>query len=90
MATPRTIEVSVRRKITSNYNSTEYVAGVTLELTDAEAKVPNKVPALIEEWAEKLRVSIRREFANGKAVQNGHTAEAQPVTAKIGANGHAR
>ena len=89
MATPRTIEVSVRRKVTTNYNSTEYLAGVTLELTDAEAKIPNKVPALIEEWAEKLRASIRREFANGKATPDGHTAAPAPQAAKIGANGHA-
>jgi hypothetical protein len=91
MATPRTIEVKVSRKISKDYNSTEYSASVTLDLTEAEAKVPNKVPALIEEWAEKLRDTIRQEFArsNTKAALNGHAPAPAPVAAGRGANGHA-
>ncbi len=91
MATPRTIEVRVSRKISRDYKSTEYGACVTLELTDAESKVPNKVPALIEEWAEKLRDTIRQEFArsSSKAALNGHAPAPAPVAAGRGANGHA-
>jgi hypothetical protein len=91
MATPRTIEIRVSRKISKDYNSTEYGACVTLELTDAESKVSGKVPALIEEWTEKLRESIRQEFSrtNGRAAINGHSAVPGPVAGGSGVIGHA-
>ena len=67
MAIRRSVEIKVCRKISSNYNSTSYAVGVTLELTEAEARVPNKVPALIQEWSEKLRDSIRQEFSRSNS-----------------------
>lgn len=89
MAVPRTIEIRVSRKLTHNYNSTEYGACVTLDLSESESKATGKVPELIQQWTEELRESIRQEFTRGNGRNTLPQAVTDPPTARIGTNGHA-
>lgn len=55
----------VTRKISLNYNSTEYHAGCTVDITDG-----SDVAQVAAETYETLRHIIRREFSNGNGKGN--------------------
>lgn len=64
MATVRTVEIAVSRKISKDYNSTEFRFAVQVDLGPGE-----QVPAVCAEWRERLAEEIRLSF---RAVQAGN------------------
>jgi len=86
MATPRSIEVHVSLKQTKEtpneavkFRSTEYSYSVTLDLERDD--VPE---AVIDNWTERLRESIRLQFDRAKrAGRNGSGEQPEKVTLSV-------
>ena len=62
MAIPRTVEVHVSRKMSKDYNSTEFSTGITLDLEDGDDPL-----AVIAEWQARCKDTIRQAFQAKKA-----------------------
>jgi hypothetical protein len=74
--TVTTLTLHVTRKVSKNYNSTEYSAGMTLEIDPYADATEAYIAEVCATGYERLRTIIRNEFNRTKGQnENGGTTE---------------